>query len=102
MEINNIPDAFKTKLRIMILSCLITGSKSFSEIKKITGTTDGNLSVQLSNLENMGYISILKEFKGKKPLTTCSLTDLGRNMFKEYVLMLDRLLKNASDGCVDR
>ena len=51
MELNNIPEAFQTKLRLMIISALVTGSKSFNELKSITGASDGNISVQLSKLE---------------------------------------------------
>jgi DNA-binding HxlR family transcriptional regulator len=93
MELNNIPEAFQTKLRIAILSSLISGKKTFKEIKKLTGATDGNISIQVSKLEEYGYLVSVKEFQNRKPCTTYELTEMGRNGFIEYVDMLERLIK---------
>ena len=57
----------------------------FVFIKEKTGATAGNLSVQLDKLSNAGYISVTKSFKGKKPVTTCSITKVGIKAFEEYV-----------------
>ncbi len=92
MELYNIPDAFKTKLRLMIISALSTGKKTFNEIKNITRSTDGNISVQMSKLEEMGYITSEKKIAGKKTQTTYEITDLGYNSFAEYVDMLNEIL----------
>ena len=43
MEINNIPDVFGNKLRVAILAALVTDTKTFRELKEITGATEGNL-----------------------------------------------------------
>ena len=65
LELNNIPEAFQTKLRLMIVSALCTGEKTFKELKNITGATDGNLSIQISKLEELEYLTVTKEFVGK-------------------------------------
>lgn len=95
MEIQSIPEAFQTKLRISILSALLLGEQSFKELKEITGSTDGNLGAQLLKLEDMGYLTSRKEFVGRKPKTTYQLTELGINSFKEYVNMLENLLRRS-------
>ena len=95
MNINSIPESFQSKIRIAIVSTLITGDKTFSEIKEITKATDGNLSVHLSKLEEMSYVTVTKEFIGKKPRTTYSLTETGRMEFVEYVSLLEKLLADA-------
>lgn len=95
MEINSIPEAFQTKLRISIISALLSGEQSFKELKDITDSTDGNLGAQLLKLEDMEYISSKKAFVGRKPKTTYKLTELGVNSFREYVNMLETLLKNS-------
>lgn len=95
MEINAIPEAFQTKLRISIISALLSGEQSFKDLKEITGSTDGNLGAQLLKLEDMGYLSSKKEFVGRKPRTSYELTELGVNSFREYVNMLETLLKNS-------
>ena len=92
MEINNIPEMFHSKLRLMIVSELIKQPLSFIALKQLTGATDGNLSVQISKLTDAGYIVVRKEFAGKKPLTTCELTALGRDSFRQYVELLNRIL----------
>lgn len=95
MEIQSIPEAFQTKLRISILSALLLGEQSFKELKEITGSTDGNLGAQLLKLEDLGYLTSRKEFVGRKPKTTYQLTELGINSFKEYVNMLENLLRRS-------
>ena len=60
-------------------------SAEFVFIKEKTGATAGNLSVQLDKLSTAGYISVTKSFKGKKPVTTCSITKVGIKAFEDYV-----------------
>ena len=98
MEMNNIPEMFQSKLRLMIISALIRQPLSFSALRKLTGATDGNLSVQISKLSDAGYITVRKEFAGKKPLTTCALTSLGRDSFRQYVELLNSILQGEEDG----
>lgn len=57
----------------------------FTFIKEKTNSTAGNLSVQLDKLQEAGYISIEKSFRGKKPVTTCKITRKGLKAFEEYV-----------------
>ena len=97
MEINAIPEAFQTKLRLAVLSALLTGEKNFRELKNITEATDGNLGAQLKKLEEAGYITVSKAFVNRKPQTSCVLTAFGRQQFKDYVEMLERLLGQAEE-----
>lgn len=95
MEIRSIPEAFQTKLRIAVISALVTGEKTFKQLKEITGATDGNLGAQLNKLEELGYIIIKKEFVNKKPQSTYILTKAGRDNFKQYVEMLSQILDKS-------
>ena len=75
-----------SQLRLAVMSLLISvESAEFTFIKEKTNSTAGNLSVQLDKLNEAGYISIEKSFKGKKPLTTCNITRKGLKAFEEYV-----------------
>lgn len=75
-----------SELRLAIISLLAgVESADFSYIREVTGATAGNLSVQLDKLSSAGYVAITKGFKGKKPLTTCSLTEQGRDALASYV-----------------
>lgn len=95
MNLNNIPDAFAVTLRIKLLSCLVSSSLSFNEIKAITQATNGNISVQLSKLEEWGYLSSHKTIANKKTLTLYTLTSFGLAQFEEYVLLLQTILAQA-------
>ena len=75
-----------SQLRLAVMSIMMNCEQaSFVYIKKQTQATAGNLSVQLDKLQAAGYISVDKSFDGKKPLTTCSVTEKGRLAFEEYV-----------------
>ena len=79
-----------SRTRLAVLSILASVKEaSFSYLKETIGTTDGNLSVSLTKLEEAGYISIKKAFKGKKPLTTCKISEKGRKAFSEYIKALE-------------
>ena len=57
----------------------------FLYIQKECDFTQGNLSSHLAKLDQAGYVFINKMFKGKYPLTICSLTDAGRRALESYV-----------------
>ncbi|MDE7205079.1 MAG: transcriptional regulator [Lachnospiraceae bacterium] len=88
------PEVFSNKLRLSIISGLITGEKDFTELKKYTEATSGNLSAQLLKLEEWGYVSCKKEFVNKKPKSTYKLTETGIMNFREYVEMLENVLRS--------
>ena len=75
-----------SQLRLAIMSILMNCEQaSFVYIKEQTQATAGNLSVQLDKLMSAGYITVEKKFQGKKPLTTCSVTESGKQALEEYV-----------------
>lgn len=82
-----------SQLRLGIMSILISvESAEFTFLKEKTNSTAGNLSVQLDKLSEAGYINIEKTFKGKKPLTTCSVTKHGIKAFEDYVNALKQYI----------
>lgn len=95
MDINSIPDIFQSKIRIAIVSSLLTGPKTFKEIKHHTGASDGNISTHMKKLNDADYVKIVKDYEDNKPRTTYSLTNTGRNDFKNYVKVLENILKNT-------
>ena len=96
MDINSIPESFQSKFKIAIIAALMTGHKTFKQLKELTDATDGNLSVHINRLDELGYLNVNKEFIAKRPCTTYKLTDYGSNLFKEYVDLLDNLIRDAS------
>ena len=75
-----------SELRLAVMSILMSVDEAdFVYLKEQTKATAGNLSVQLDKLSNAGYIEIQKGFQGKKPRTTCRITDKELKAFEEYV-----------------
>ena len=83
-----------SQLRLAVMSVLMNLDEAdFVYIKQQTQSTAGNLSVQLDKLAEAGYITIEKGFAGKKPRTTCRITQLGKEAFAAYVDALRDYLK---------
>ena len=83
-----------SELRLAIMSLLISLEKAeFTYLKEQTEATAGNISVQITKLENAGYIIVEKGFKGKIPHTTCTITKTGIKAFEQYVKDLKEYLK---------
>ncbi len=71
--------------RLMITTVLYAVREAdFLYLQRECNLTQGNLSSHLSKLEAAGYVSIEKTFKGKYPLTVCTLTAAGRRAFETY------------------
>ena len=82
-----------SELRLAVMSILAgVEDADFSFIKKQTGATSGNLSVQIDKLCAAGYITVEKGFKGKMPRTTCRITEAGLQAFSNYVQALQEYL----------
>lgn len=83
-----------SELRLAIISLLISVEKAeFTYLKEKTEATAGNLSVQVTKLEDAGYIIVEKGFKGKMPQTICKITKKGIEAFEKYVEDLKEYLK---------
>ena len=77
-------------VRLAVLSVLASVRRAdFAYLKEATETTDGNLSTHLAKLADAGYITVRKSFRGRKPLTSCALTDKGRASFTKYLKALE-------------
>jgi len=87
------------RLRLGIVSALsVNESLTFRELKKILGTTDGNLSVHARKLEEAGYISCEKKFEGRLPRTDYRLTELGRKVLEKYLTHMEALIRATRQG----
>jgi len=80
-----------TRLKILAFLSVVDGA-DFTFVLRQTGLTRGNLSVNLSKLEEAGYVSIRKEFVDKVPRTLISLTEAGRVALQDYRENMKRVL----------
>lgn len=75
-----------SQLRLAVMSLLISLEEAdFVYLREKTGSTAGNLSVQIEKLTQAQYIEVDKGYSGKKPRTTCRITPTGRKAFEEYL-----------------
>jgi DNA-binding MarR family transcriptional regulator len=82
------------RLRLGIVSALaVNDSLSFSDLKKLMKTTDGNLSVHARKLEEAEYITCTKSFQGRMPKTQYSLTPAGRRALERYLDHMEALIR---------
>lgn len=82
-----------SELRLAVMSILAGADEAdFTYLKKQTGSTSGNLSVQIDKLMNAGYIAVEKGFRGKIPRTVCRITEKGLEAFDKYVESLKEYL----------
>ena len=84
--------------RLMVLTYLyVVESADYVFLTRLTDLTWGNLSTHLAKLEEAGYITIDKEFRGKKTHSTIHLTKQGRIAFREYKKSMQQVLDDLPD-----
>ncbi len=82
------------RLRLGIISALAANEAlTFSDLKSLMDTTDGNLSVHARKLEDAGYISCTKYFEGRLPKTEYKLTAVGRRALESYLSHMESLIQ---------
>jgi DNA-binding HxlR family transcriptional regulator len=82
------------RLRLGIISALAANETlTFSDLKSLMETTDGNLSVHARKLEEAGYISCTKYFEGRLPKTEYKLTAAGRRALESYLNHMESLIQ---------
>ena len=75
-----------SQLRLAIMTLLVSVEEAdFNYLKEHTNATSGNISVQLDKLSSAGYITVNKEFVGKRTRTSCRLTEEGKQAMEEYI-----------------
>ena len=85
-------------MRLAIVSALaVNESLTFTDLKRLLETTDGNLSVHARKPEDARYIAVEKSFEGRMPKTEFSLTAAGRKAFEKYLAHMEALIKAVRD-----
>ncbi|MFC1927597.1 winged helix-turn-helix domain-containing protein [Chloroflexota bacterium] len=100
-EIMNIDRLVHSPARLSILTYLsVVEEGDAVYLLNQTGLTWGNLSANITRLQEAGYIEVVKEFKDKKPHTLLKLNDRGRKAFHNYQNKMKGLLdiKSLSPG----
>ncbi len=91
---NDLDKVIHERMRLGIISALAANDRlSFTELKKLLDTTDGNISVHARKLEDAGYVTCEKSFKGRTPLTEYVITKDGRAALERYLDHMEALIK---------
>ena len=86
------------RVRLGIVSALaVNGSVTFTELKGLLNTTDGNLSAHARKLEEAGYIDCRKSFEGRVPKTEYALTTLGRRELQAYLDHMEAIIRSTRE-----
>src|SRR5947199_10463717 len=81
------------KGRLSIMSLLATRPAwSFQNLKAELKMSDGNLVTHLRTLHKFGLVAVTKEIR-HRPQTSYALTEKGRSAFKEYLRVLEQIVK---------
>ncbi len=87
------------RVRLGMLSALaVNRTLSFSELKQLLDTSDGNLSVHARKLEQGGYVSCKKTFEDRHPKTEYRLTSRGRRALERYLDHMEALIRATRSG----
>ena len=82
------------RLRLGIISALAVNDRlSFTDLKGLLRTTDGNLSVHARKLEEADYIICEKGFEGRVPRTEYRLAAAGRRALEKYLAHMEAIIK---------
>ena len=91
---SNLDRLIHERLRLGIISALAANeSMTFSDLKNLMNTTDGNLSVHARKLEEAKYIVCSKSFEGRMPRTEYTLAPAGRKAFEKYLDHMEALIQ---------
>lgn len=90
---NELDKVIHERVRLGMISALAANEKlSFTDLKRLLDTTDGNISVHARKLEDAGYIDVSKTFAGRMPLTEYSITKEGKKALERYLDHMEALI----------
>ncbi len=95
-ELANLDKLIHEPARLAILTALSAcESADFLSLRRLTGLSDGNLSVHLTKLEEAGLVNIQKQFVAKKPSTKLKITKKGLVAIQHHWEQLNAIKLNA-------
>lgn len=87
-------NAVHQRTRLGILSVLAGASRvDFAFLRDTLALTDGNLSRNLSVLEDAGYVCVEKTFEGRRPRTWLAITPTGQQALAAEIQALREIVQ---------
>ncbi len=95
--LDNIDKLLENRVRLGIMSILmVNDDMDFNSLKEMLDLTDGNLASHLSSLEKKNYITVSKQFVGRKTKTGYQATAKGRKAFQDHIGALEKIIKGQT------
>jgi DNA-binding HxlR family transcriptional regulator len=95
IDISGLNKLFENRIRLGIMSVLsVNDSYDFNSLKETLGVTDGNLASHLKALEENNLIKVNKQFIGRKPNTSYSITEAGMKSFRSHLAALEEIINS--------
>ena len=96
IDFNGLDTLVHGPVRLGVLTVLqVEGPLDFTTLSKRFEIADGALGAHLRKLEDSGYVACKREFVGRRPRTTYSLTPVGRRALKQYMETMQQIINLA-------
>src|SRR3954471_16764226 len=93
LDFSKLDKAIHEKARLAIMTLLATRVRwLYQDLKTELRMSDGNLITHLRTLHRLGLGATTKEVRGR-PQTSYSLTAKGRRAFRDYIEVLERIIR---------
>jgi DNA-binding HxlR family transcriptional regulator len=94
IDFSQLDKVIHEKARLSIMTLLAgRGDWSFQDLKAELGMSDGNLITHMRILTGAGFVEEDRDETGSRPRTTYALTKAGRKAFKEYIDVLEAIVR---------
>jgi DNA-binding HxlR family transcriptional regulator len=95
LDFDKLNKAIHEKGRLAIMTLLAARPRwPFQDLKNELRMSDGNLITHLRTLHRLGFVAVTKEMRGR-PQTSYALTAKGRAAFKDYLDVLEQIVKRS-------
>ncbi|MBP5636738.1 MAG: transcriptional regulator [Bacteroidales bacterium] len=85
MEFRELDPLLHNELRLKVMAALDSlDDADFVYLRELTKATAGNLSVQITKLEEAGYIKVSRSGEGRGSHTVCHITNKGVRALLAY------------------
>ena len=85
MKFKDLDPLLHNELRLKIMAALDSlDAADFVYLKELTKSSAGNLSVQISKLEEASYIKVSRSGEGRGSHTVCRITAVGSKALLSY------------------
>jgi DNA-binding MarR family transcriptional regulator len=96
--ISGLSKLLDSRVRLGIMSALaVNDNMDFGRLKEVLDVTDGNLASHLRALEKENLVEVRKQFVGRKPNTSYSITAAGMELFREHIDALERIIHSLPE-----